>query len=111
VSVRSGLLGSFLLDAGAETWIERTDHLSPVDTSKRLLFALTGGVPPVDVRLEGGITTSALAIGIDSTYLGEPLTGSSDTGTPVDVAAQVDMSAVEHQLAQLIATVKVLNGQ
>jgi putative ABC transport system permease protein len=104
------LLGSLVLDDGAGDWVARTADLAATDTSAALLSALTSGAPPDDVHLDGVIAPSALAIGIDAAYLGEPTSLNTDTGTPADTPDQLDNSALEHTLAQLVSALEVLDA-
>ncbi len=109
-STRQALLGSLVLDDGAGDWVARTADLAATDTSAALLSALTSGAPPDDVHLDGVIAPSALAIGIDAAYLGEPTSLNTDTGTPADTPDQLDNSALEHTLAQLVSALEVLDA-
>ena len=115
VAVRAGLLSSVVLDKGAAAWVARTRDISDADaqsgTSDELLAALAGGSLPTDIRYEGQIDTSALPLGLDAAYLGEPIGHQTETGSPADTADQVDVSALEVALARLSQTLEDLDGR
>lgn len=110
-STRQALLGSVVADDGAAAWVARTTHLTATDTSAGLLDAVAAGTPPIDMSVEGVVAPSALAVGIDAAYLGEPLSNETATGTPADEADQIDLSALLHALNQLTSALEVLDGQ
>ena len=109
-STRASLLGSVVLDDTAAAWVERTAQLAATDTSDALLSALARVSQPHDVRLDGVIAPSALTVGVDAAYLGEPTSLDTDTGSPADTADQLDVSALEHTLTQLTSTLEVLDA-
>ena len=111
VGSRVSLLGSIVLDEGGPAWFERTANVAQADTSERLLADLAGGTAPSDVRLEGIVATSALPLGIDAAYLGEPTGQQIETGSPADTADQLDVSALELTLGRLGQTLEDLDGR
>jgi hypothetical protein len=111
----AGLLGSVVADEGAAAWLARTQAISEAaagaGTSDELLAALAGGAVPAEVGYDGLVATSALPLGIDAAYLGEPTGRQTETGGPADTPAQVDGSALEHALTRLASALEVLDGR
>jgi len=111
LSTRSGLLSSLVVDDRAQAWVDRTASLGATNTSLPLLTAVAGGTLPSDVSFDGVIAPSALTVGIDSAYIGEPTVLSSDVGTSADTSDQVDVSGPERVLNNLTSALEVLDGR
>jgi hypothetical protein len=108
----AGLLLIAGVDAGFGEWLARASHPSDQATSQALLTTLSDQTH-LAARDEASWNTSALAIGRDAAYLGEPALPSigppSVAGTPADTAAQIRAGDLEQLASGILAALKEMD--